>query len=99
MLQGHAFGFRNQPEGHADKRHVKHRIKPEGSRRTNCVQQRQEGRANDHVRHPVGGGGTGNTKVAAFQRLNFRAEDPHHRRGTHCVTGDAHHGHADGEPG
>ncbi len=99
MFQRHAFGFWNQPERDANKCHVQHRIEPERSRCTNRVQQRQEGRADDHVRYPVGGRGTGDAKVAAFERLNFGAQDPHHRRGAHRVACDTHHGHPDRKPG
>ncbi len=99
MLQRHPFGFWNQPEGHTDKGDVQRGIQPERTRRADGIQQRQEGSPDNHIRHPVGGGGTGDTEIAAFQRLDFRAQDPHHRCGAHGVTGDAHHRHPHRQPG
>ena len=60
MLQRDIFGFWNKPEGNPDKRDVQRGIKPERTGCANAVEQRQERCANDHVRHPVGGGGAGN---------------------------------------
>ncbi|CCK01364.1 hypothetical protein BN129_4106 [Cronobacter sakazakii 701] len=99
MLQRHVFGLRDKPERHADKHQIQRGIEPEGARRADMVDKRQECRADNHIRHPVGGGRTGDAEIAAFQRLDFRAQDPDHRRGAHGVTRDTHHGHADGKPG
>ncbi len=99
MFQRYAFRFRDQPERDADKHHVQHGIEPERSRGANSVQQRQERRADDHVGQPVGGRRAGDTKVTAFERLNFGAQDPHHGRGAHRVSCNTHHRHADRKPG
>ena len=98
MLQRDVFRLRHQPEGDTHKRQVQSGVEPEGARRTNRIQQRQEGRADNHVRHPVGGGGTGDTKIAAFERLDLRTQNPHHRRGTHCISGDTEHRHPNRHP-
>ena len=99
MLKRDVFGFWNQPERNTDKHDVQRSIQPERAGGANAIEQRQERCANDHVRHPVGGGRAGDTEVAAFQRLDLGAEDPHHRRRAHRIPGNTHHGHADGEPG
>ena len=57
----------------------------------------QRSYANDHVGNPVGGGGSGDAKIAAFQRLNFGAQYPNQRTGTHGKTDNKHQQHVDGE--
>ena len=99
MFQRDIFGFRNEPESNAHKRNVQRSVEPERTGSANAIKQCQEGRADNHIRHPVRGGRTGNTEIAACQPLNFRAQDPHHWRGAHRITGNTHHRHANREPG
>ncbi|CCJ97069.1 hypothetical protein BN130_3617 [Cronobacter malonaticus 507] len=99
MFKRDVFGFRDKPERHADKHQIQRGIEPEGARRADMVDKRQKRRTNNHIRHPVGGGRTSDAKIAAFQRLDFRAQDPHHRRGAHRIARDTHHGHANRKPG
>ncbi|CSL19954.1 Uncharacterised protein [Shigella sonnei] len=97
MFQRNVFGFRYQPQCQQDKQYVQSRIHPEGVGVTQRVEHGQERCANDHVGNPVGGSGAGDAKIAAFQRLNFGAQYPNQRTGTHGKTDNKHQQHGDGE--
>ncbi|CCK08388.1 hypothetical protein BN128_2419 [Cronobacter sakazakii 696] len=90
-------GFRYQQYGQHDEEQVETGVDPEGRRVAQRVEHSEEGRTDNHVRNPVGRGGERDAEIAAFQRLNFRAQHPDQRAGAHGETDDKHQQHRDGE--
>ena len=90
MFQRDVFSFRDQPQGQEDEQYVQATVDPEGVGAAQRVQHRQEGCADNHVGNPVSCGRAGDAEIAAFQRLDFRAQYPNQRTGAHRKANDKH---------